>query len=224
MYRKVRKRKIREFHSTLITQLVTLLEKNPKDYWSLLEKLSTSNNGNNNNKSPESNISSTEWYEYFKELNKKPDRTSNDIFDELKEIEKNKIYSELDNRITIKEITEAMCCLKNNKTSSFDSILNETLQNSQSFILQSLYKFFNLILSTGKFLQKWTMAILVPIFKKGIKDDPFNYRGIAISSNVCKLFNRIMNCRLNNICLKRNIICPKQIGFCKEKHTKVIMF
>lgn len=133
MYRKVRKRKIREFHSTLITQLDTSLEKNSKDYWSLLEKLSTSNNGNNNNKSPESNISSTEWYEYFKELNKKPDRTSNDIFDELKEIEKN--------RITIKEITEAICCLKNNKTSSFDSILNETLQNSQSFILQSLQIF-----------------------------------------------------------------------------------
>jgi hypothetical protein len=44
------------------------------------------------------------------ELNKKPDRTSNDIFDKLKEIEKNKIYCELDNRITIKEITEAMCC------------------------------------------------------------------------------------------------------------------
>ena len=30
MYRKVGKRKIREFHSTLITQLDTLLEKNPK--------------------------------------------------------------------------------------------------------------------------------------------------------------------------------------------------
>ena len=58
MYRKVRKRKIREFHSTLITQLDTLLEKNPKDYWSLLEKLSTSDNGNNNNKNLrlESNI------------------------------------------------------------------------------------------------------------------------------------------------------------------------
>ena len=38
--------------------------------------------------------------------------------------------------------------------------------------------------------------------KKGIKDNPFNYRGIAISSNVCKLFNRIMNCRLNNFCVK----------------------
>jgi len=103
-------------------------------------------------------MSSTEWYEYFKELNKKPDRTSNDIFDKLKEIKKNKIYSELDNRITIKEITEAICCLKNNKASSFDSILNE--------MLQSFYKLFNLILSTGKFPQKWTMAILVPVFKK----------------------------------------------------------
>ena len=143
MYRKVRKRKIREFHSTLITQLDTLLENNPK--------------------SLELNISSTEGYEYFKELNKKPDRTSNDICDKLKEIEKNKIYSALDNRITIKEITEAICCLKNNKASSFDSILNEMLKNSQSFILQSLYKLFNLILSNGKFPQNWTMAILVPV-------------------------------------------------------------
>ena len=97
------------------------------------------------------------------ELNKKPDRTSNDIFDKLKEIEKNKIYSELDNGITIKEITEAICCLKNNKASSFDSILNEMLKNNQSFILQSLYKLFNLILSNGKFPQNWTMAILVPV-------------------------------------------------------------
>ena len=113
-----------------------------------------------------------------------------------------------------------MCCLKNNKASCFDSMLNEMLKNSQSFILQSLYKLVNLILSTGKFPQKWIMAIIVPVFKKGIKDDPFNYRGIAISSNVCRLFNyRIMNCRLNNFCLKRNIICPEQIGFCKEKRT-----
>ena len=59
------------------------------------------------------------------------------------------------------------------------------------------------------------MAILVPVFKKGIKDDPFNYHGITIISNVCKLFNRIMNCRLDNFVLKRNIICPEQIGFCK---------
>ena len=60
--------------------------------------------------------------------------------------------------------------------------------------------------------------------KKGIKDDLFNYRGIAISSNVSKLFNRIMNCRLNNLCLKRTIICPEQIGFCKEKRTSDHIF
>ena len=33
-----------------------------------------------------------------------------------------------------------------------------------------------------------------------------------------------MNCRLNNFCLKRNIICPEQIGFCKGKRTSDHIF
>ena len=34
-YRKARKKKIRQYHATLVNQLDTLLEKQPKDYWSL---------------------------------------------------------------------------------------------------------------------------------------------------------------------------------------------
>ena len=41
----------------------------------------------------------------------------------------------MDNTITTKEISDAISSLKNNKASSFDSILNEMLKYSQSDIL-----------------------------------------------------------------------------------------
>jgi hypothetical protein len=40
----------------------------------------------------------------------------------------NKVYTELDNIITVKEISDAIGSLENNKSRSFDSILNEMLK------------------------------------------------------------------------------------------------
>jgi hypothetical protein len=46
-------------------------------------------------------ISSDQWFDY-KDLNKKPIRYSLDIFNQLKELEQNKVYTELDNIIIFK--------------------------------------------------------------------------------------------------------------------------
>ena len=96
-------------------------------------------------------ISSDQWFDYFKDLNKKPIRYSLDIFNKLKELEQNKVYTELDNIITVKEISDAIGSLENNKSSSFDSILNEMLKSGQTFIIEILHKLFNSILSNGSF-------------------------------------------------------------------------
>ena len=81
-------------------------------------------------------ISSDQWFDYYKDLNKKPIRYSLDIFNQLKELEQNKVYTELDNIITVKEISDAIGSLKNNKSRSFDSILNEMLKSGQLFLLR----------------------------------------------------------------------------------------
>ena len=57
----------------------------------------------------------------------------------------------MDNTITTKEISDAISSLKNNKASSFDSILSEMLKYSQSDILKCLHKSFNPVLTTGIF-------------------------------------------------------------------------
>ena len=61
--------------------------------------------------------------------------------------------------------------------------------------------------------------MIVPIFKNGIKDEPTNYRGLTIGSNICKLFTKILNIRLDKFCIKRQLIRNEQICFSKGKRT-----
>ena len=89
-------------------------------------------NKTDNNKTPDSTAGT--WFDYFSNLNKKTNFSGKDLINKLEAIENEKNYSELDNKITTKEISDAISSLKNNKASSFDSILNEMLKYNQSYI------------------------------------------------------------------------------------------
>ena len=220
LYRKSRKHKLKEFRQSVMNELDNLHDNNPNKYWDLLKELSK-----DNNKSSSPDIPSNTWFEYFKDLNKSKVNTPNDNFvNNFKQMEKEKIFSELDFQINDQEIITAICTLKNKKSSGFDMILNEMLKCSQSFLLNSLKKVFNHILVTGSFPNLWAKGFIVPIFKSGPTHDPSNYRGITIGSSLGKLFAKILNTRLETFLSKRNIICKEQIGFCKKKRTSDHMF
>jgi hypothetical protein len=68
---------------------------------------------------------------------------------------------------------------------------------------------FNFILKI--FPSVWNESILVPLQKKGSKADP-NNRGLSISSNLGKVFNKIMNTRLKSFVSENNLISKNQIG------------
>lgn len=217
-YRKVRKKSIREFHSNFINQLDTLREQNPSQYWSLLSDLS-----NTNKQGPNPDVLEDKWFSYFKSLNDKTNHPINmsnvHVQTDLDDMEKVKIFTELDNLISKNEIEKAIYTLKNKKSSGFDFILNEMIKASTSYLTPCFQKVFNCILSTGVFPNIWAKGYIVPIFKGGIKDDPSNYRGITIGSCLGKLFVKILNFRLEKFLIDRNIINPEQIGFCKGKRT-----
>jgi hypothetical protein len=54
------------------------------------------------------------------------------------------------------------------------------------------------------------------IHKSGDAADPNNYRGITITSSVGKVFNSILNERLDSFLKQNNIIDDCQIGICHE--------
>ncbi len=54
------------------------------------------------------------------------------------------------------------------------------LKLSSPYIIQALANLFNLILSSGDFPETWAEGLITPIYKKGDKFDPSNYRGICV--------------------------------------------
>ena len=117
LYRKTRKRKERLYRKQIIDKLDNLHENNPNAYWSLLKEISGTN------VAPSvGNISGNEWFNYFKKLSCKSnenDKNFREIKESLMELEKEKIFTELDVKISNKEIGKAISSLKNKKVQWF---------------------------------------------------------------------------------------------------------
>ena len=72
--------------------------------------------------------------------------------------------------------------------------------------------------------REWLNGYIIPIYKKGDRTNPSNYRGITITSCLGKLFNMVLNERLSKFFEKHKIISPYQIGFKKKHRTSDHMF
>ena len=92
-------------------------------------------------------------------------------------------------------------------------ISNEMLKNGGMVFLNAIKKLFNFVLSKGKFPKGWNESFLVLLYKSGDKYDPSNYRGISITSNLGKLFNKIIHGKLLNSIIDKLPISENQIGF-----------
>ena len=79
-------------------------------------------------------------------------------------------------------------------------------------IAPSLCNIFNKSLQLGSLPSDWKLANVVPVQKKGAKDNVENYRPISLFPIVSKVFER---CVLNSIKDHLyHVISPKQHGFC----------
>jgi ribonuclease HI len=101
-----------------------------------------------------------------------------------------------------------------------DNVHYQMLKHLPECALQTLLGIFNNIWMSGKFPHSWSEATIIPIPKPG-KDptDPGNYRPIALTSCVCKTFERIVNDRLVWFLEKNNLLTEFQSGFRKQRNT-----
>ena len=77
---------------------------------------------------------------------------------------------------------------------------------------QHFCNLFNLILNKEYFPKMWSVGLIVPMYKSDGCDDPSNYRGIAITSCVGKLFTSVLNQRKIEFVEKQRIVSHHQIG------------
>lgn len=169
----------------------------PKAYWNLVNSLRREQDNSNG---PELSIDTNTWYDHFKNLNSvksKFDERLEQLNHVLKNDNQTNTFTFMDTLIKDREIQTSIAKLKNNKSSGLDSIRNEMIKSGSTILLPCLNKLFNLIFSSGHYPTTWAKGYISPIFKTGDSSDPDNYRGITITSNIGKLFNTILNSRLD---------------------------
>ena len=224
-FAKLRRKKKREFRENILDRLSNLESENPKDYWNLVNQLRLENNSETKN-----NIDGDIWYKYFSDLSSIPENEH--IKSKIKEIKsklellekKNFGFSEIDFKITPGELQKALRQLKSGKSPGLDTITNEMLKVSQSYMQDCLLKLFNAILLSGIYPSNWSESYITPIFKSDNPQNPENYRGIAINNSLGKLFNTILYNRLDKFLSDNNIINKTQIGFSKKARTSDHIF
>ncbi|UYV76617.1 hypothetical protein LAZ67_14001479 [Cordylochernes scorpioides] len=123
----------------------------------------------------------------------------------------------LDSEITNADIYKEIAGLRSNKACGPDGIPNEVLKTLPDSYILLLKQLYNSVMTTGKYPAIWTNSTIHPIFKNGYKNSPSNYRGIALISNVSKLFTSILRSRLEEWVEGRRVIPENQAGFRKER-------
>ena len=180
-------------------------ELNHKEFWKVFRKIS-----------PKSEKESTqpslyEFRKYFEKLSHT--NRAQDFPGESPEI------GPLDDAITIKELENAGARLRLGKSTGIDNTSNEMIISLLETHPKLILKLFNSILQSGEIIPEWLMGMIVAIYKDGPKMDTGNYRGITLMSCLGKLFLSILNSRLMEYVLGRDVLTDSALGFVPGNRT-----
>ena len=97
----------------------------------------------------------------------------------------------------------------------FNSLIS-LIKDVSVVILDPLVHIFNLSLLNGCVPDKLKIANVIPVFKKGDRSQPTNYRPISLLSVFDKLLEKLMFSRLISYLEGNNILYNYQFGFRKK--------
>ncbi len=219
-YKRVRQAKKRSYHDEIRDILDNLNSKNPNDYWKLWKSFKPRNQA--------ITVSLNEFQNYFQEQTRPPpqDFFDKDHMNQIHEfvnvyLKDDSNYETLDilsddicnGPITYKETSLHIAKLKNNKAAGADGIPGEFVKYASEQLIGPLFTIFNFIFHHGDYPSIWVDGYINPCYKKGPVHIPDNYRKITVMSCTGKIFESILNARLQ----QRNIIMkeddPNQFGF-----------
>ena len=110
---------------------------------------------------------------------------------------------------TIKNLIEG---LEERSSPGPDGLNNRILKELKDVISYPLYALFRKSLDDGIVPRGWKDSVISPIYKKGNKSAPINYRPVNLTSNVCKLMERVLKRGIEDH-LEGNVTKNSQHGF-----------
>jgi len=105
--------------------------------------------------------------------------------------------------------------LINSKSPGHDNIGPKLIKYIASAIIHPLVYIYNSSLANGMVPDRLKIGKVVPVFKKGDRSLPTNYRPICLLSIFDKLLEKLMYKRLYDFLIMNNILYEYQFGFRK---------
>lgn len=115
------------------------------------------------------------------------------------------------------DILKAGRSLKGKLSRTPDGIPSFFLLNLLDPLLKPLTFLFNLSLNSHKAPVQWKSALVIPIFKKGDRRNPGNYRPVSLTSSMSRLFEKVLLNKMLEYVQINNLLSPLQFGFLPKR-------
>ena len=127
-------------------------------------------------------------------------------------------YSSMNNiTVRTKGVEKLLSNLQPDKATGPDMIPARLLKQLSTEIAPALALVFQSSLDCGRVPRDWTMAHVVPVFKKGDKSAASNYRPVSLTSICSKALEHILHSNIMDHLEEHNILTDAQHGFrCKR--------
>ena len=115
--------------------------------------------------------------------------------------------------ITQEDVAKSVQKLRSYCAPGNDGVCMRMFKSTFHLTLPYLTKLYNNIFMTGDFPEEWCESVITPIFKKGDRENPNNFRAISLVNMICKIFIHVLSSRLTVWAETNNIIDESQGGF-----------
>ena len=119
--------------------------------------------------------------------------------------------------VSVSDMEDALNNLKTCKSPGPDEIHPLILKELSAQLSRPLKILFDKTLEHGIIPSDWKLAEVRPIFKKGKKDNPGNYRPVSLTSIICKIFEGFIKNALCKHLTENNLLSDHQFGFCSGR-------
>ena len=128
--------------------------------------------------------------------------------------------------IGIEGVDKLLTSLKPHKAAGPDQLNPRVLKELHLPISPILHSIFQLSLKSGKVPADWKTANVVPVYKKGPKYSPSNYRPVSLTCVCCKLMEHIVASQVVKHLNNNKILNNNQHGFRAQRscETQLIEF
>lgn len=118
---------------------------------------------------------------------------------------------------SVQDVTRELSSVNPSSAMGPDSVHPALLKHCSNNLAYPLFKIFSLSVNTGELPDIWKRSHVTPIFKKGKRSDPLNYRPVSLTSVSCKILERLIVKELHTYLETNSLLDDNQFGFLPGK-------